>query len=344
MERWGCVIKFLCFNEGWQGVMSEIKIIKIGELDIKIDTITDYVCISDFIQEERSSKTIINNWMRNKNTIEFLGLWERFNNINFKGIEFDTFRAEAGSNRFILSPAKWIQKTNAIGIKSKAGRYNSGTYAHEDIALEFASWLSPEFKIYFINEFKRLKKEEATRKNDFEDWNVFREFAKMGYKIHTDAVQQNVIPVLNIAKNKEYIIYSSEADLFNIAVFGMKASDFAKQNPNLIKKGKNIRDYASKKALNIIDHLQSANAKMIRDGFIDQEKRFEQLVIQAFDEKNSLGLNNETDLFQNDLFIQNPYLKNNNKAGVFIQNNQVANVKENEGEIKKTISSKNKED
>ena len=212
--------------------------------------------------------------------------------------------------RFSISTKQWIEKTNAIGITSKAGRYNSGTYAHVDIALEFASWLSPEFKLYLITEFKRLKKNEAERKHELQDWNIFRDFTKAGYKIQADAINQNIIPILNFSSEKEKgYIFANEADLYNIAVFGMKANEFAKQNPELVKQGKNIRDCASKKALHIVDHLQSANAKMIRDGIIDQEKRFQQLIIQANDEKRCLNLIHKADFFRNDLFNKSPVIK-----------------------------------
>lgn len=289
--------------------MSEIQTIKVGNLDIKKIVVNDndYLCISDFVPKDGTagSGITIMNWLRAGNTISFLGLWEKINNHNFNVIGYDDIKknkTEKG-NAFSISTTQWVKKTNAIGITSKAGRYNSGTYAHIDIAMEFATWLSPEFKLYLITEFQRLKKEEAERKNELQDWHIFRDFTKMGYKIQTDAIQQNIIPVLNLPKNKEYIIYSSEADLLNIAVFGMKASEFEKRNPNLIQQGKNIRDCASKKALNIINNLQSSNAKMIREG-IAKEKRAEELIIQASEEKKSLHIEKEIDLFQHNLFIQ----------------------------------------
>ncbi|TDT72156.1 KilA domain-containing protein [Allofrancisella inopinata] len=200
----------------------------------------DYISLTDIAKhkDEKEANEIIRNWLRNRNTIEFLGLWEQLNNNDFKPTEFDRFRKEAGLNSFTMSTKKWCENTNARGIISKSGRYG-GTYAHKDIAFEFASWVSVEFKLYLIKEFQRLKDEEIVNQNL--DWDIKRTIVKINYHIHTDAIKNNLIPI-DLAKNKVSFIYANEADLLNLALFGVTAKQWSEQNPDL--KG-NIRDYSS---------------------------------------------------------------------------------------------------
>ena len=205
--------------------------------------------------------------LRNRNTIEFLGLWEKLNNPNFKPLEFEGFKKEAGLNAFTLSPKKWIESTNAIGIISKSGRYG-GTYAHTDIAFEFASWISPEFKLYIIKDYQRLKADESHVKQI--DWNIKREIAKSNYKIHTDAIKEKLIlPTLSNVQISH--TYASEADIINVALFGITAKDWRKMNPDA--KG-NIRDTATIEQLIVLSNLESMNAVFIREGLSQSERLF----------------------------------------------------------------------
>lgn len=183
---------------------------------------------------------LIYSWMRNRNTLEFLGIWEQLHNPIFKGGEFETFKKEAGLNSFHLTPKKWIEATNAIGIQSKAGRYGGGTYAHKDLAFEFGSWLSPEFKLYLIKEFQRLKDDENSRLSL--EWNLTRTLSKINYRIHTDAIKEHIVPQ-SITKEQANFIYANEADVLNVALFGKTAKQWRDENPKL--EG-NIRDYASR--------------------------------------------------------------------------------------------------
>lgn len=211
--------------------------------------------------------------MRTRNTIEFLGLWEELRNPNFKGIEFDAFKNEAGSNSFTLTPKKWIEATNSIGIISKSGRYG-GTYAHKDIAFEFASWLSPTFKLYLITEYQRLKEVETNHYNL--EWNVKRILSKTNYYIHTDAVKNFITPEKNYEKDKLWIAYAEEADLLNVALFNCSAKDWRDANPDLAKKSMNIRDIASINELAILSNLETLNAQMIKEK-VDKGLRFTKL-------------------------------------------------------------------
>jgi len=219
----------------------------------------DYISLTDIAKSKNPDepKDVVKNWLRNKNTIAFLGLWEKINNPIFKGVEFDLFKNEAGLNSFTLSPSKWCKKTDAIGIYSKAGRYG-GTYAHQDIAFEFASWVSAEFKLYLIKEFQRLKDDENEQKQL--GWDIKRTIVKMNYTIHTDAIKNNLIP-LNIAKSKIAFIYASEADLLNVALFGMSAKEWQESNTD---KNGNMRDYASVEQLVVLANLESLNAEFIK--------------------------------------------------------------------------------
>ena len=240
--------------------MANIKVLENEITVLKIED-EDYICITDIAKYKDNilANDIIKNWLRNRNTIEFLGIWEQLNNPDFKPVEFDGFRKEAGLNSFTMSPTKWIQGTNAIGIVAKSGRYG-GTYAHKDIAFEFASWVSVEFKLYLIKEFQRLKNDEIEKQKL--GWDIKRTLVKMNYHIHTDAIKNNLIPP-NIAKNKIPFIYASEADLLNIALFGKTAKQWSEQNPKL--EG-NMRDYSTAEQLVVLANLESLNAQFIKDG------------------------------------------------------------------------------
>ena len=248
------------------------------------DLKNSYISLTD-IAKYRSDEPndVIKNWLRNKDTIAFLGLWESLHNPDFKPIEFDGFRNEAGSNAFTMSPTKWIEGINAKGIISKAGRYG-GTFAHSDIAMEFASWISPEFKLYIIKDFQRLKDDENSRLSL--NWNLNRELTKLNYKIHTDAIKENlIIPELTTAQKS--FVYANEADVLNVALFGKTAKEWRDENPD--KKG-NIRDYSDINYLLVLANLESYNAILIEQN-IPQAKRLEMLRSTAEKQlKTILGL------------------------------------------------------
>lgn len=230
---------------------------------------TEYINITDIARYKNTARTddLIKNWLRNRNTIEFLGIWEKLNNPNFNPVEFDGFKKEAGLNSFTLTAKQWVNSTNAIGIISKAGRYG-GTYAQKDIAFEFASWISVEFKLYLIKEFQRLKEQEQVQLG----WDIKRNLAKVNYLIHTDAIKENLIPdsvnAIQIAQ-----VYASEADLLNVALFGITAKQWRDGNPNL--KG-NMRDHANVHQLVCLANLESLNAHFIDQG-LDQAERLTSL-------------------------------------------------------------------
>jgi hypothetical protein len=227
----------------------------------------DYISITDIARHRDADRSdyILQNWLRNRSTIEFIGLWEQLRNPHFNSIEFDGIKNMAGSNSFSLTPKRWIETTNAIGIVSKTGRYG-GTYAHKDIAFEFASWISAEFKMYLIVEFQRLKEDENRRLSL--EWNLNRILSKVNYRIHTDAIKDNIIPA-NITKEQEQYIYASEADVLNVAMFGLTAQQWRKTNPG--KEG-NIRDYSSIEQLLVLANLESMNAAFIRMGLPQGER------------------------------------------------------------------------
>lgn len=230
---------------------------------------SDYISLTDIAKKRNPEfpADVIKNWMRSRSTIDFLGLWEKLNNPNFKLVEFDQFKQEAGTNSFVLPPQKWIDRTNAIGIISKSGRYG-GTYAHTDIAFEFASWISPEFKLYIIKDYQRLKTDESHIKQI--DWNIKREIAKSNYKIHTDAIKEKLIlPTLSNAQIS--YTYASEADVINVALFGITAKAWRKMHPEA--KG-NIRDTATIEQLIVLSNLESMNAIFIREGLSQSERLF----------------------------------------------------------------------
>ncbi len=234
----------------------------------------DYISLTDIAKYKSDDPTaVIGNWMRNRNTIEYLGIWESLYNPQFNPLEFEGFKKEAGLNAFTLSPQKWISATNAIGIISKSGRYG-GTYAHKDIAFKFASWISVEFELYIVKEFQRLKQEEQL----LIGWTAKRELSKINYHIHTDAIKQNLIPA-EITQQQASIIYANEADVLNVAMFGMTAKQWRDTNPEL--KG-NIRDYATINELICLSNMESLNAVFIDEGLSQHERliKLNQIAIQ----------------------------------------------------------------
>lgn len=238
---------------------------KITVKDISVSVIKisdeDYISLTDMLKA-KDGEFFFSNWLRNRNTVEFLGIWEKLNNPTFNYAEFDIIKSQAGLNNYRLSAKEWMQKTNAIGIVSKAGRYG-GTYAHKDIAFEFAMWISPEFKVYLIREFQRLKTEEQAQFG----WTAKRELSKINYRIHTDAIKQNLIPA-EVTTQQASIIYADEADMLNVAMFGMTAKMWREQNPEL--KG-NIRDYASINELICLSNMENLNAVFIDQGIAQGE-------------------------------------------------------------------------
>ncbi|APW66488.1 DNA-binding protein [Poseidonibacter parvus] len=243
---------------------------------------SDFISLTDIARSKNQDepKDVVKNWLRSKNTIEFLGLWETINNNDFKGVEFDSFKNEAGSNSFTLSPTKWTSTTNAIGLITKVGK-NGGTFAHKDIAFEFASWVSAEFKLYLIKEFQRLKNDEI-EKNQL-GWDLKRNIAKINYKIHTDAIKENLIPQ-KITKAQSSFIYANEADILNVALFGITAKQWKEHNPKL--QG-NIRDYSSIEQLVVLSNMESMNAELIKNN-IKQEERLEILNNMAITQLKSI--------------------------------------------------------
>ena len=254
--------------------MSKIKKEKISAKGFDIEVYTedfknDYISLTDIAKYKNTDdpRFVIQNWMRNRNTLEFIGLREALNNPNFNRVQFDTFRNEAGLNRFTMTPSKWIESTAAIGIVSKAGRYG-GTYAHYDIAMEFASWLSPEFKLYIIQDYKRLKEDENSKLSL--TWNLHREISKINYKIHTDAIKEYLLK--DLTDEQLSFKYASEADMLNVALFDKRAKQWREENPDL--KG-NMRDYASFNELLVLANMESYNAILIEKGLEQKERMIE---------------------------------------------------------------------
>ena len=233
----------------------------------------DYISLTDMVKPIENGLALIEKWLRNKNTIEFLGIWEEMYNPNFNSPEFEGIKNEAGLNRFIMSVKQWIEKTNAIGIMAKAGRYG-GTYAHKDLAFEFASWVSPQFKLYLIREFQRLKDEEQK----LIGWTAKRELSKINYRIHTDAIKENLIPA-EVTREQAAMKYADEADVLNMAMFGITAKEWREANPD--KKG-NIRDYASINELICLSNMENLNAVFINDGMSQSDRliKLNQIAIQ----------------------------------------------------------------
>ena len=249
--------------------------INVAGTDITIISIEerDYISLTDMVKGIENGLALIEKWLRNKNTIEFIGMWEEMYNPYFNSPEFEGIKNSAGLNRFILSVKQWIEKTNSIGIIAKAGRYG-GTYAHKDIAFEFASWVSPQFKLYLLREFQRLKEEEQKALG----WTAKRELTKINYHIHTSAVSRNLVPK-KISKEQINFIYANEADVLNVAMFGMTAKEWRDANPDL--KG-NIRDYATINELICLSNMENLNAVFINEGLPQSERliKLNQIAIQ----------------------------------------------------------------
>ena len=248
-------------------------VIEVQNVKVNITNIndSDYICISDFTKFKEGKSTsddVIRNWLRNRITLDFLGTWESIYNPNFNSVEFDGFRKHAGLHTFVLSVKEWCEKTNAIGMYSKRGKYG-GTYAHKDIAFEFASAISPVFKLYLIKEFERLKQNE----NKNREWDIKRILTKNNYLIHTDAIKNYILPDSNYYKNKEWLKYAEEADILNVVLFNTTAKEWRKLNP-ILAKTSNIRDYASINELTVLSNLESHNGELIKEGK-SKEERFE---------------------------------------------------------------------
>lgn len=233
---------------------TEVSVIRIND--------EDYISLTDMLKA-KDGEFFFSNWLRNRNTVEFLGIWEKLNNPDFNCAEFDIIKSQAGLNSYRLSAKEWMQKTNAIGIVAKAGRYG-GTYAHKDIAFEFAMWISPEFKVYLIREFQRLKEQEQAQIG----WNAKRELSKINYGIHTNAIKQNLVPS-EVTAQQASVIYANEADVLNVALFGMTAQEWRDRHPG--QKG-NIRDYASVNELICLSNMESLNAVLIGEGLPQRER------------------------------------------------------------------------
>ena len=249
----------------------------------------EYISLTDIARYRNNDdpRFAIQNWMRNRNTIEFLGLWESLHNPSFNRVQFDTFRTEAGLNRFVMTPSKWVEHTAAIGIVSKAGRYG-GTYAHSDIAMEFASWISAEFKLYLMKDYRRLKFDENSRLSL--SWNLNREISKLNYRVHTDAIQQNLLPP-DLTREQQSFVYADEADMLNVALFGMTAAQWRAQNQG--RKG-NIRDYASLQQLLVLSNMESYNALLIEQKLPQSERlqMLRQMAVRQLQVLSSLDVTN----------------------------------------------------
>ena len=260
-------------------------------IDISIyteDYHNEYISLTDIAKyrNEDDPRFVIQNWMRNRNTIEFLGVWESLHNPEFNRVQFEAVKSEAGLNRFVMTPSKWIEQMNAIGMTTKAGRYGGGTYAHSDIAMSFATWISPEFQLYIMKDYRRLKADENSRLSL--GWNLNREISKLNYRIHTDAIKQNLIPPELTPEQMAYK-YANEADLLNVALFGMTAKKWRDSNKG--KKG-NIRDYATIQQLLVLANLESYNAVLIGQGKTQGERLrlLRELAIQQLDTLSRLNM------------------------------------------------------
>ena len=240
----------------------------------------DYISLTDMARKF-GDDVLIYSWMRNRNSLEFIGIWEKIHNPAFNGLEFETFKTQAGLNSFSMTPRKWIEATGAIGLQSRAGRYGGGTYAHKDIAFEFGSWLSPEFKLYLIKEFQRLKDDENSRLKL--DWNLQRTLSKINYRIHTDAIRDTLIPP-SVTNAQATAVYASEADILNVALFGQTARQWRDAHPNA--EG-NVRDHASLEQLVVLTNLESLNSVLIRQG-LAQPKRLRTLNDTAITQMRTL--------------------------------------------------------
>ena len=261
--------------------MPELNVLNQKITYIKIDD-EDYISITDMLKS-KDGDFFVSDWLRNRNTIEFLGIWEEIHNPNFNYGEFAIIKSQAGLNSYKISVKEWTEKTNAIGIISKAGRYG-GTYAHKDIAFEFGMWISPKFKLLLIKEFERLKAEEQKQIG----WNAKRELSKINYRIHTDAIKKNLVPK-ELTKSQINFVYAEEADVLNMALFGMTAKKWRTKNPNLVG---NIRDYATMNELICLSNLENLNSVFINEG-LKQSERLEKLNRIAISQMQIL---NDTDI------------------------------------------------
>jgi KilA-N domain len=274
--------------------MVKNKTIVVQATDIRLLEVDkeDFFSLTDIAKKfnEDNPTTLLMNWLRNKDTIELLGTWESLYNPNFNPLEFERIKNEAGSNRFAISASKWIESTNAIGIQSKSGRYGSGTFAHQDLALAFCYWLSPAFQLYVLKEFQRLKKEEAAKQKEQNEWDLKRTLSKVNYRIHTEAVREHLIPPRIVATKLEGIYFANEADRLNLALFGKTAKQWKAENPTL--KG-NQRDHASAEQLLVLANLENINAEYLRLGFAETDR---------------IRLLNEVAIYQLQLILQMPAL------------------------------------
>lgn len=262
-------------------------VIKDTTINVSSSAGSDYICLTDMVRNIGGS-AVIEKWLRNKNTIEFLGVWELLNNPDFNSPEFEGIKNAAGSNRFVLSSKQWVVTTNAIGIKAQAGRYG-GTYAHKDIAFEFGGWVSPEFKLLMIKEFQRLKEREL----ELEQWDYHRFLTKVNYKLHTNAVSSILVPSSPYQKSQQWLVYAEEADLINVALFGQTAKEWRTKHPKIAKKGENLRDHATIHQLTVLSNLEGMNSMFISEG-MDKADRFKRLSNEA--RRQMLALSKNADM------------------------------------------------
>ena len=267
--------------------MSKNSILKVDGHEVALTRINedDYISLTDMARDFGGNDQI-KNWIRTRQTIEYLATWETIKNPDFNMVGFHHVKDEMTSERFIISPTQWVERTNAKGIVAKSGRYGGGTFAHVDIAFEFGSWLSPQFKFYLYTEFQRLKKNESNAYNL--EWNVKRVLSKSNYKLHTDAIKDYIIPTMNVSKDKEWIVYANEADLLNVAVFGYTAKSWKEANPSLALSNANPRDYASINELAVLSSLEGIHSMLIQQG-MDKGNRFAILKKMATDQLASLS-------------------------------------------------------
>lgn len=273
-------------------------IVENTEISVSLGEATndDYISLSDMAHYRDTNRTdyIIQNWLRNRNTIEYLGVWEQLNNPNFNSIEFDGIRNKSGLNSFILTPKKWVEGTNAIGIRTKAGRYG-GTYAHKDIAFNFGMWLSPTFQLYIVNEYQRLKEQENNPL--LGKWNVHRILTKANYTLQTDAIK-SIMPKYNLTKYREKIVYASEADMLNLIIFSCTAKDWEQMNPELSKKGYNLRDTATINQLVVLSNIEARNSELLKQFGLEQRERMAILHKIAKEQLAVLNTNNVEQKFR----------------------------------------------
>ncbi|OOQ56435.1 KilA-N domain-containing protein [Mucilaginibacter pedocola] len=269
----------------------------------------DYLSLTDMVSNIEDGTKLIERWLNSKTTVDFLGVWEQLNNTNFKTPEFRGIRENVGSGSYFLSVKKWVEQTNAIGVYAKAGRYGSGTWAQVDIAFEFCSYISPEFKLLLITEFRNLKKREASAIEQV--WDFRRFLTKANWRIQTDAIQEVLVPLRNLPKHKEGIIYADEAEVLNMVVFNKTAKEWNSENPEAIKKGHNIRDYGSTHQLIVIANLESLNAELIRNG-IKQYDRILMLRQAAIQQLKSLSKSTAIQ----DMYIDSPNIEKYKKIDI----------------------------